>query len=192
MLPYLPPPDSNQPRKPNPEDQLDEDHDDQLDEDDDDQLDEGQDEDEDDLEDDYDEQDDDDGDLEDEVEGTGFEEADPAELVTVATFPLLNAAELARLHLAEEGIAGVLLDAETVNMDWMLGNALGYIKLQVQRRDAAAALEIINRLAPSPASRASDDANEDEVILCLACGLEIPEDQTRCSGCGWSFSDETA
>ncbi len=183
MLPYLPPSDSNQPGKPNPDDQLEED-DDQLDEDDD--------EDEDDLEDDYDQQDDDDGDSEDEVEGTGFEEADPAELVTVATFPLLNAAELARLHLAEEGIAGVLLDAETVNMDWMLGNALGYIKLQVQRRDAAAALEIINRLAPSPASRASDDADEDEVILCLACGLEIPEDQTRCSGCGWSFSDEPA
>jgi len=36
------------------------------------------------------------------------------------------------LQLEGNGITVFLADAETVNMDWLLGNAIGNIKLQVR------------------------------------------------------------
>lgn len=161
MFPILPPSDSDQPKSPRPQDP-----EDQLDEE------EGE------IE-----------DSEDQLDEEEEESQDPEELVTVATFPLLNAAELARLHLAEEGINSILLDAETVNMDWLLGNALGYIKLQVPRKHAEAAKEILEELKPSQGNSQSGDM-EEEITLCLACGQEIPEVESKCPSCGWSFEDE--
>jgi len=49
------------------------------------------------------------------------------ELLTVANFEFLPQAELACARLKAEGIQAFLIDAETVYMDWFLGNALGYI-----------------------------------------------------------------
>src|ERR1043165_3719990 len=61
------------------------------------------------------------------------------ELVTVASFQLANEAELAKLHLEEAGIHSFLADVETVNWDWFLGQAIGYIKVQVLQSQAEAA-----------------------------------------------------
>ncbi len=122
--------------------------------------------------------------------GDGEDEQNSDDLVTIATFPLLNAAELARLHLREEGIQAILLDAETVNMDWFLGNALGYIKLQVLRFQAEAALEVLDKLKPTPLDRQTPETEEDDVTMCLACGQEIPETESQCPSCGWSFVDD--
>src|SRR5262245_2038280 len=57
------------------------------------------------------------------------------DLVTVATFRFVHEAELAKLHLTEEGIQSFIMDAETVTMDWLLGNAIGNIKLRVSSHD---------------------------------------------------------
>jgi hypothetical protein len=66
------------------------------------------------------------------------------DLVTVATFEFLPLAEAARAHLIAEGIPAFLSDAETVYMAWSLGNALGYIKLQVPEAQAERARGILD------------------------------------------------
>src|ERR1700730_9651413 len=67
------------------------------------------------------------------------------DLLTVATFEFLPLAEAARAHLIAEGIPAFLSDAETVYMAWSLGNALGYIKLQVPEAQAERARRILDQ-----------------------------------------------
>ena len=81
------------------------------------------------------------------------------ELVTVATFEVLPPAELTCARLKAAGIPAFLADAETVYMDWALGNALGYIKLQVPRAQAEKALTL---LADPEALAAETDAQGGE------------------------------
>jgi hypothetical protein len=66
-------------------------------------------------------------------------------LVTLQTFEFLPEAELAREFLAEEGFTPLLTDAEVVAMNWLLGNAVGYIKLQVPTDQAAEARDSLLR-----------------------------------------------
>jgi len=66
-----------------------------------------------------------------------------SEPVTVAYFPFRTAAEAARLRLDAEGIPAFLSDVEIVDMDWLLGNALGWIKLNVPAAEAERAAAIL-------------------------------------------------
>jgi hypothetical protein len=105
------------------------------------------------------------------------------DLVTVAAYRFANEAELARMHLAEAGIEAVLADAETVNMDWLLGAAVGDIKVQVMRSQAATAEAILqNMRQPLP-----DEAEEATESKCLSCGAELPEGASSCAACGWTY-----
>ncbi len=65
------------------------------------------------------------------------------EPATVAHYPFRTAAEAARLRLEAEGIPAFLSDTEVLDMNWLLGNALGWIKLQVPAADAERAAEIL-------------------------------------------------
>jgi hypothetical protein len=96
------------------------------------------------------------------------------EPVTVAQYPFRTAAEAARVRLEAEGIAAFLCDAEVVDMNWLLGNALGWIKLQVPAADAERAAAILRTVenrrlfrrwrSPSPTEgRDSTMADEDDV-----------------------------
>lgn len=64
-------------------------------------------------------------------------------LVTVATFDMPHKADLARLALEEAGIRAEVNDREIVAMDWLLMNAVGWIKLQVAEADAERALVVV-------------------------------------------------
>ena len=99
--------------------------------------------------------------------------------------PQLDADYFAKLAQAE-GIAAFVADAATVGADWFLGNAIGYIKLQVRPADAERAIELLREI-PEPAVRreARDAVSDDE---CLACGAAM-EQAKACPKCGWSFSD---
>ncbi len=115
------------------------------------------------------------------------------ELITVATFRFAHEAELARLHLAEVGVRAFIADAETVAMDWLLGNAIGNVKLQVPRdraEEAAGILANEQRLRLEDHPDTDEDDDEDETGFCLACGEELPEDESKCPSCGWSYDDE--
>jgi len=65
------------------------------------------------------------------------------EPVVVAHYPFRTAAEAARLRLEAEGIPAFLSDAEAVDMNWFLANALGWIKVLVPAAEAERAATIL-------------------------------------------------
>lgn len=115
------------------------------------------------------------------------------DLVTVATFSTLPEAEAARLHLETEGVSVVLVDAEIVSMDWLLGNAVGNVKLQVPDSMVDQAVRLLDEVAEERAKRremeGDDDWESPDDELCLSCGAQMPEDENRCEACGWSWAD---
>ncbi len=105
----------------------------------------------------------------------------PSDFVTLMTFSNVADAEVKRLVLEEEGIKTYLTDAEIVSMDWLLGNAVGSIKLQVATPDAERAIAILRNAPPStPASPRKDNQ-------CLSCGATMTEDEDVCPNCGWTY-----
>jgi hypothetical protein len=54
---------------------------------------------------------------------------EPISLATIRTFLFVSEAELARGFLEELGIPAFLANAEIVAMNWLLANAIGYVKL---------------------------------------------------------------
>lgn len=116
------------------------------------------------------------------------------ELMTVATFTTLPEAEAARLMLETEGIPAFLSDAEIVSMDWLLGNAVGNIKLRVPASFAEPAAALLEQIEAERRARRDTADDEDDFALtdemtCLACGTHMPEDEHRCPSCGWSYAD---
>ena len=65
------------------------------------------------------------------------------ELVTVAAFPDVAEAELARERLELEGIQAFVADSQTVGTMPFLANATGGVRVQVDPRDADRAREIL-------------------------------------------------
>ena len=114
------------------------------------------------------------------------------QLVTVETYQFLPQAQAAKLQLEGNDITVFLADAETVNMDWLLGNAIGNIKLQVPAEQADQALALLDEMREKARERreAEEEEDDDERVKCLACGAKIPENQARCPSCGWSYAGE--
>jgi len=115
----------------------------------------------------------------------------PDNPVTVGSFQFAPEAEVARMCLAEEGIRAFIIDGEIVTADWFLGNAVGYIKLQVAESQAEAALAVLQRVKVRRSRDGQDeedcDADELDNAVCLACGADLSESPTTCGACGWSY-----
>ena len=76
-------------------------------------------------------------------------------------------------------------------MDWLLGNAVGNIKLQVPQMQAERAAALVEQIRRERQDR---EESEDEVEsnVCLACGAELADEASRCSACGWSYISSEA
>lgn len=66
-----------------------------------------------------------------------------ADLVTVATFPDVPQAELARQRLEMEGVQAFVFDEQTVAVMPFMAGSLGGIRVQVSPDDEAKAREIL-------------------------------------------------
>jgi hypothetical protein len=108
--------------------------------------------------------------------------------VTVATFTTLPEAEAAKLHVESEGIPANIVDAEIVSMDWLLGNAVGYIKLQVPQSQAHAVVTLLESQRADRLRRRELAEGRPEEDLCLACGA-LMDDSAACPRCGWTWTD---
>ncbi len=73
------------------------------------------------------------------------DKSENSELVTIRLFRDLPEALLAKGMLESAGIECFLADANMVRLDWFISNAIGNMRLQVRKEDAAAALEILNQ-----------------------------------------------
>lgn len=103
-----------------------------------------------------------------------------SDFVTLMTFTNAPDAEVKRLPLEAEGIKTYLTDAEIVAMDWLLGNAVGEIKLQVARADAERAVAILKSIPHTEPVKAQEN-------VCLSCGGPMPESVDTCPKCGWTY-----
>jgi hypothetical protein len=109
------------------------------------------------------------------------------DLVTIATFRSPPEAEAAKLHLEAAGLTPFLADVETVNMDWLLGNAIGDIKLQVPNTQAETAAALLKHMR-SERQRRRQQTGSADANMCLACGAVLPEEESQCGACGWSYA----
>jgi hypothetical protein len=89
-------------------------------------------------------------------------------LVTLQTFRDIPAALLAKGMLESAGIECVLADGNLVRMDWLLSNAIGGVRLQVDKLEFDAARAILDE--PIPAELTEEDLGE-------------PYTQPRCPRC---------
>lgn len=62
---------------------------------------------------------------------------------TIASFSLPYEAQIAKSFLESEGIATMITDEHTINMDWFYSNALGGVRLNVLSGDADRASELL-------------------------------------------------
>lgn len=107
------------------------------------------------------------------------------ELVTIATFRLAAKADMARALFEQEGIEAFVAD---VAADWLLGGAVGHIKLKVPADQVALANELLRKhphvLDQGPAAA---DETAGELTRCLSCGAAMSESDDVCPQCGWSY-----
>ncbi len=64
-------------------------------------------------------------------------------LVTVASYPDVAEAELAKERLHLEGVRAFVIDAQTAGVMPFLTGATGGVRVQVERKDVARAKEIL-------------------------------------------------
>ena len=106
----------------------------------------------------------------------------PDTWITLRTFDSVPQAELARAALANAGIDCQLLNAEVVSMDWLLGNAIGYIPLKVPADQLEAAADILG------GGVAIDAVDIGE---CPRCGEPLTDDGP-CPMCGTDHEADAA
>lgn len=89
-------------------------------------------------------------------------------LVTIAQFDQTAKARLAENVLNEAGIQAAVSDEGIVAMDWLLGNAVGWVKVQVREEDAERAVQALEEAfgadgrgpGPVPPEQPAGEADE--------------------------------
>lgn len=81
---------------------------------------------------------------------------------TIATFPDLAAAEMARSILRAEGIPALIPDGQMAGLDWRLGTALGGVRLQVAPEHAEVAARLLDATATAEPPLDSSESLPDE------------------------------
>lgn len=101
-------------------------------------------------------------------------------LVTIASFPQIHHAEMAKAHLESAGIDAFIADDGVVGANPFLSLAVGGVKVQVAEALAARAQAVLAEMQHPESADGS----------CLSCGAPMGEADTTCSACGWSFEGE--
>ncbi len=81
-------------------------------------------------------------------------------LVTVATYADPVEANLAKNNLEAAGIQAFLANEETVDMVWPIGNAIGWIKIQVGTDDADFARALLSQRDKSATLMVDEPAHD--------------------------------
>ena len=89
--------------------------------------------------------------------------------VTIASFPKVYEAHLAKLRLVAEGIPAYLLDEHLISLHWFYSEALGGVKVQVPKEHGELAKKII---FTDHREELSEMFEMEPPILCLKCGNE--------------------
>jgi hypothetical protein len=102
-------------------------------------------------------------------------------LTTIRTFDNYVTAHIIKAKLETEGIEAVLIDENTVTMQWHIANAIGGIKLKVAESDIEHALHILETteqeaIADSQTPGFWDEEDIDQLNpdnrICIHCGSQ--------------------
>jgi hypothetical protein len=88
--------------------------------------------------------------------------------ITIRRYRDLSEAIVARSLLESAGIPAYLRDENLVRLEWQISNFIGGIRLQVDRADETAAIELLNQ--PIPDSVPFEGQDEFAQPLCPRCG----------------------
>ena len=110
------------------------------------------------------------------------------ELVTIRTYRFAHYAEVDKMHLQAEEIPAFIADENVVTWDWLLGQAIGFVKLQVPGKYAEAAAKILDLHKVDRDISASELSDMGEAGRCLACGERMLKEETKCPACGWTYA----
>ncbi len=92
------------------------------------------------------------------------------QLITVARFSTTEEAHLFRLQLAAGGVESFILDEYMVQMDWLISNAIGGVRVQISEKDLEHCKQIVQEAPFEP------DANI--CAYCPFCGSEKTKKET--------------
>jgi hypothetical protein len=109
------------------------------------------------------------------------------ELVTIASYEFVAQAEIAQMFLRENGIDAFLRDQSIIAMDWLLGNAIGYVKLQVPQSQIETARELLAAFKEDSAGNNKDGSPPSRV--CSSCGLALGDITDTCPACSGANED---
>lgn len=127
-------------------------------------------------------------------------------MTTIAQFSKAEDAHLLRMRLEAAGIEVFIQDENTVQVDWLLSDAIGGVRVQVADKDLEAATEILYDDRPSPPTDrpicpfcSSTQTAVDETprrvtfltILLLGIPLLYPRHRWKCISCGRSWNERT-
>lgn len=101
-------------------------------------------------------------------------------LRTIASYTDLLQAHLARGRLEAEGIPSVIADEHHIAANWLLSNALGGVKIQVEEHLSEQAEQIIRNFDNGVYAL----AEENEVLQCPQCRSNRIEELRR----GWKIA----
>ena len=110
-------------------------------------------------------------------------------LITIDTTDNPHAADLAKIVLEQAGIVSYLDNRNIVEMDWLLSNPVGNIRVQVAESDVERGTQILadhRELRNQWNDSMSIDQGE---MRCLACGETMDDEAETCTACGWSYTD---
>ena len=109
------------------------------------------------------------------------------ELITIGSYEFVAEAEIAQMFLRENGVNAFLRDQNIIAMDWLLGNAIGYVKLQVPQSQIETARELLAAFKEDSAG--DDEEGSARSRVCSSCGLVLGDVTEICPACSDAKGD---
>lgn len=110
-------------------------------------------------------------------------------LVTIDLTNNPHEADMVKLVLEQAGFDVFLDNRNTVEMDWLLSNAIGNIRVQVREAEVERARQVLDEHRAMRKQMNQAQAQDPDAARCLACGEAMPDDADTCAGCGWSYAE---
>ena len=126
-------------------------------------------------------------------------------MVTIARFSTTEEAHLLRLQLAAGGVEAFILDEYMVQLDWLISNAIGGVRVQIAEEDLERCKQIVQGPPHDPDASitascpycSSDETKKEELprrlsflsMFIIGCPLPVAKNYFICNECGQSWNE---
>ncbi len=126
-------------------------------------------------------------------------------MITIARFSTPEQAHLFRLRLASGGVEAFILDEYMVQMDWLISNAIGGIRVQIAEEDLELSKQILQNPPDEPDAAittncpfcGSNKTRREELtrrlsflsIFIVGWPLPVAKNYYLCQSCGESWNE---